>query len=201
MMWSLSYKMEIGTSDGDVNDDNENSKESLIIDNDLKETEQDFSEKSSTSKVKRSLELVEEHPPEGTHRPPSDEDDETRTIRSLPDNSPSMPSTPPMPSQPSMPSVPSMPPSQIPTMSSVPSIPQPPTMSPLDPMTKNTVQTNDLTTKAPDVELIETTTEDYTVMGEPNCEYDVFTYILKCGLNLITSMFGLLDSCCKPIFS
>lgn len=212
MMWSLSYKMEFGTNDREVNDNNDDllDEELLMVENDLTEVEQFFSKKSSTSKVKRSLELVEEQPPEGTHRPQSDDDDEARTVRSLPDIPSSMPSMPPMPSIPSMPSMPSpptmpsmpsMPPSQIPTMPSVPSIPQPPTMSPVDPLTKNTEPTNDLTTKTPDVELLDTTTEDYGNVGEPNCEYDAFTYILKCGLNLITSIFGLLDSCCKPIFS
>lgn len=101
---------------------------------------------------------------------PPNNDDESLTTRSLS-------------STPTMPSIPSM-----------PSLPKPPTIPTLDP--KNTL---DMTTE-PNSEPLETTTEDYGNIGEPNCDYDPFTFILKCGINLITSIFGLSDSCCKPLF-
>lgn len=135
-------------------------------------------------KEKRSIELVEERPPEGTYSGPSDIE-ETPTTREIPSIS-------------SKPSIPSM--SSMPSMPSIPSMPQPPTMPSSGPMNTNTQTTNDIPTKAPEVEVLETTTEDYGNIGEPECEYDPFTYILRCGLNLITSIFGLSDSCCKPLF-
>lgn len=171
----------------------------------LRATGQDF----PSDRVKRSLEMVEEHPPEGTYRPLSDRE-ETRTIRALP-SMPSMPAMPSMPSVPAMPSMPSMPampspPSMTPAQSA-PSMPQPPTMSPSDVPAINREIPNDITSEAPDitttstdVEMIDTTTEDYGSVGEPNCDYDPITFVLKCGLNLITSIFGLSDTCCKPIF-
>jgi len=153
------------------------------------ESEKEISNQDSTNKVKRSLELVEEQPPEGTYRPPSN-DDETRTVRSLP----SIPSLPTLPSLP----IPSI--TQPPTISSMTSTPQPPTMPSSGPKITNSEATKcDVTTQTPDVELL-TTTEDYGNIGEPNCDYDPFTFIFKCGLNLITTIFGLSDTCCKPIF-
>jgi len=155
------------------------------------------------AREKRSpLELVEEHPPEATYRTPPDEG-ETRTSRSVL-SMPSMPSMPSIPSMPSMPSIPSIPsmssmPS-VPSMPSMPSIPQPPTIPSLDPKQIDTPATNDFTTAPSNVEVLETTTEDYGNIGEPQCNYDVITFILKCGLNLLTSIFGLSDACCKPIF-
>jgi len=139
------------------------------------ELEQGVSNEDSTNKVKRSpLEIVEE-PPEGTFRAPSNDDD-TKTVGSLPD----------------IPSVPSMP--------SMPSIPQPPTMPSIEPKNTNTEATKyDVTTPRLEVEQVEATTEDYGNIGEPNCDYDPLSYILKCGINLITSIFGLSDTCCKPI--
>ncbi|VVC38087.1 Hypothetical protein CINCED_3A007102 [Cinara cedri] len=83
-----------------------------------------------------------------------------------------------------------------------PSIPQPPTENtPTEPKNRNTgTTTSDVTTISPEVELIDTTTEDYGNVGEPNCDYDPITFILKCGLNIITSIFGVSDTCCKPLF-
>lgn len=166
------------------------------------ESEEEFSNEGSTNKVKRSLELVEEQPPEGTYRPPSN-DEEIRTVRSLPDIPP-LPSMPSMPSMPSLPSLPTPATSSIPqppTMSSVPSIPQQPTMPSSVPKNTNTEATKyDVTTRSPEVEQLETTTEDYGNIGEPTCDYDPISFVLKCALSLITSIFGLSDTCCKSIF-
>lgn len=150
---------------------------------------------------KRSLELVEERPPEATYRPSSDRE-EARTVRALPDNlpvppMPSMPTVPSMPSMPTVPSVPQMP--SIPPVPQMPSMPSPPTIQPSDVLnreTPNDVVTVETSTINTDVE---TTTEDYGNTGDPVCNYDPFTYILKCGLNLITSIFGLSDTCCKSL--
>jgi len=203
ILWSYYY--------GDVNKINDSKTNSMTIEIQNEEIPTDYdyynelepgiSDEDSKNKVKRSLELVEEQPPEATYRPPSN-DDETRTVRSLPDipSMPSIPSMPPMPSMPSMPSlpIPSIP--QPPTMPSMPSIPQPPTMPSNVPKNTNTEATKyDVTTRSPEVEQLETTTEDYGNIGEPNCDYDPISFVLKCGLNLITSIFGLSDTCCKPI--
>ncbi|XP_016657968.1 uncharacterized protein LOC107883080 [Acyrthosiphon pisum] len=168
------------------------------------ELEQGILNDDSSNKVKRSLELVEEQPPEGTYRPPPNDDD-TRTVRSLPD----IPSTPSMPSMPSLPSLPSSSTPQPPTMPSVPSIPQPPTMPSMPSIPQPTTMPSsgpnteatkyEVTTQSPEMEQLETTTEDYGNIGEPNCDYDPLSFVLKCGLNLITSIFGLSDTCCKPI--
>lgn len=159
------------------------------------ELEQGISNEDSTNKVKRSLELVEERPPEGTYRSILN-DDNTRTVRTLTDIT-LTPSTPSMPSMPSVPSLPTSSTPQPPTMPSVPSIPQPPTMPSNGPSTKENKY--DVMTQFPEVKQLETTTEDYGNIGEPNCNYDFFAFILKCGLNIITSIFGLSDKCCKPI--
>jgi len=167
------------------------------------ESEQGVSNEDSTNKVKRSLELVEEQPPEGTYRPPSN-NEEIRTVRSLPDipdiSMPSMPSMPTIPSLPSLPSLPTPSIPQPPTMSSVPSIPQQPTIPSSVPNNANTeAKKYDVTTQSPEVEQLETTTEDFGNLGEPNCDYDPISFVLKCALSLITSIFGLSDTCCKPI--
>lgn len=155
--------------------DNETSSMTTEVQNEEESTDYDYydeleleiSNEHPTNRVKRSLELVKEHPPEGTYYPLPN-DDETITV-------PSMPST-----------------------TAIPTIPQPPTMSASEPKIMPTEPTKyDVTTKFPDVEVLETTTEDYGDVGEPNCNYDPFTFILKCGLNLITSIFGLSDTCCK----
>lgn len=145
------------------------------------DSERDFSAESRANKIKRSLELVEEQPPEGTYRPQYDENEAT-TARPMP----SMPSAAP----------------QTPTaaMPSVPSIPQPPTMPPTGRPNAGPNPANDVATRSPDAETLETTTEDYGGDEEPNCEYDPLTWVVKCGLNLITSMLGFSDTCCKPIF-
>lgn len=191
---------------------NENNEQVPTVDDFLKESERDFFTEHTSNKVKRSLESVERYPLEDTYRPPIDEV-VTRTPRSLPGMSsmpslpdmsslPSMPdksslpSMPDMSSMPSMPSKPSIP--SAPTMPSVPSLAQPPTMPSSE--AKINSETNYAMTTPRDVEVIETTTEDYGDIGEPNCEYDVLTFILKCGLNLITSIFGLTDACCTSIF-
>ncbi|CAI6350302.1 unnamed protein product [Macrosiphum euphorbiae] len=203
ILWSYYYE--------DVKNINDNETNSMTIEiqneegptdyDYYNELEQGISNEDSTNKVKRSLELVEERPPEGTYRPPLNDDD-TRTVRSLPDipSTPSMPSEPSMTSVPSIPSSPSLPTSstsQPPTMPSMPSIPQPPTMPPSGPNTE--APKYEVTTQKQEVEQLETTTEDYGNIGEPNCDYDPLSFVLKCGLNLITSIFGLSDTCCKPI--
>lgn len=168
MDWSPDYEYDEVTCT-DANNYIENEEQSMIDNYNSKAIDYILSVKSSVSKVKRAVELVEEHPPEGTARPSYNEG-ENLTPRSS---------------------------SSIP---SVPSISQPPTMPSQEP--KNTLdaeKNNELTT-SPNVEVLETTTEDYGNIGEPNCEYDPFTFILKCGLNLITSIFGLSDSCCKSLF-
>lgn len=145
-------------------------------------------------KVKRSLELVE-HPPEGTYRPQSDKDE------ALSHTSPnlfnlSMKSS--IPLIPTMPTTPLI--STNLTISTTPSTSHTLTVPLVESKVVNTDATNHITTTISDVELIETTTEDYSDIEEPNCDYDPLQYILKCGLSLITSIFGLSDICCKPIF-
>lgn len=174
-------------------------KEVFRADDYSNDLEQNILVESPTNKVKRSLELVEEQPPEGTYRPSSNENEET-TIR-VTFSMPSTPFIPPMSSTPKVSyNIPSGVPQTPTAMPSVPLIPQPPTVPSTEPQYVNTKATNDITTPSPDVEVLETTTEDYGGDEEPNCEYDPFTWILKCGLNLITSMLGFSDTCCKPLF-
>lgn len=126
-----------------------------------------FSGKRSTNRMTRSLELVEEYPPESTYRSLS------RKAGSL-----------------------------ITTIAPTSFIPQPPTADAMtESKNRNIVMgTSGVTTISPDVEIIDTTTEDYGGFAEPNCDYDAITFIIKCGLNIITSIFGLSDTCCKPLF-
>lgn len=176
MDWSPDYEYgSIMYSDDDVNNGIDNEKVSTIENYNSKAMQYVLSVKSSASKVKRSIELAEEHPPEGTARPQYNEG-ENLTPRSSSLN----------------PSIPSMP--------SMPSLPQPPTIPSLDPKNSLDIGKNNELTTSPNVEMLETTTEDYGNIGEPNCDYDPFTFILKCGINLITSIFGLSDSCCKSLF-
>ncbi|XP_025425277.1 uncharacterized protein LOC112694116 isoform X2 [Sipha flava] len=150
------------------------------VDDYARKSKSKVSIKNLKKKVKRSLELVEEHAPEGTYRPQFNEDE------ALSHTSPDLSMKHSMPS--------------IPTIPTTPSISQPVTMSLVESKITNTEGTNQMTTTTSNVELIETTTEDYSDMGEPNCDYDPIKFVLKCALNLITSIFGLSDTCCKPIF-
>lgn len=190
-----------GTADGDAeilgaNNDGDGPQ------TDADETETDVSGKRFANRMVRSLELVEEYPPEVTYRPAPSSKAEPMTIS-------------PLAALPAMPSVPSVP-TQVPALPSMPNAPPPVPASPKDPPgltipkppaavtePKNgytETATSGVTTVSPEVEIIDTTTEDYGTIGEPNCEYDPITFILKCSLNIITSIFGITDTCCKPIF-
>lgn len=180
-------------------------------DEDEMETEMDVSGKRFANRIIRSLELVEEYPPEVTYRAPSTKAEPLTTPPLVSDlsytagvASPSAPSKPSMPAGvPALPSIPNAPP--LPPVSSEDpglTIPKPPTaVTVTEPKNGCTeTATSGVTTISPDVEIIDTTTEDYGSIGEPTCDYDPITFILKCGLNIIISIFGISDTCCKPIF-
>lgn len=132
-----------------------------------RELKKNFLKNYHKKNMKRSLELVEEQPPEGTIRSPVEEN--------VNRNNPGI---------------------ELTTMPIPMSLPQSPTIPSLTPKT-NPVANDETTTLSPDVETI---TEDYSDFADPKCDYDVMTFVLKCGLNLITSIFGLSDTCCPSIF-
>ncbi|XP_050422893.1 uncharacterized protein LOC126834772 [Adelges cooleyi] len=59
--------------------------------------------------------------------------------------------------------------------------------------------TTEVTTTQPEAETIDPSLGDVGGDGGDNCNYDIISIIFKCGLNLITSIFGLTDTCCKDV--
>ncbi|XP_050539944.1 uncharacterized protein LOC126904765 [Daktulosphaira vitifoliae] len=57
---------------------------------------------------------------------------------------------------------------------------------------------SDVTTLEPGAETLDPSLVDVDSGGD-GCNYDFISIIFKCGLNLITSIFGLSDTCCKDI--